>query len=159
VVRISDIASLLLPPTLLDRLDRAVRWASPPALPPEPGTYPALPGPAERLGDEEGDDERQDDGGLALEEAKPELKRPPLFKVILLNDDYTPMEFVVEVLETFFKMNREQATQIMLTVHTQGRGVCGIYTRDIAETKAAQVNQYARDNQHPLLCEIEASED
>lgn len=99
-----------------------------------------------------------DDGGLALQEARPELKRPPLYKVVLINDDYTPMEFVVEVLETFFKMNREQATQVMLTVHTQGKGVCGIYTRDIAETKAAQVNQFARDHQHPLLCEIEASE-
>ena len=109
----------------------------------------------------EDEPESEDEGGLAVEdaEAKPELKRPPLFKVVLLNDDYTPMEFVVEVLELFFKMNREQATQIMLTVHTQGRGVCGIYTRDIAETKSAQVNQYARDHQHPLLCEIEASED
>ena len=107
-----------------------------------------------------GDDEplRDDEGGLAVEEAKPKLKKPPLFKVILLNDDYTPMEFVVEVLEVFFKMNREQATQVMLTVHTQGKGVCGIYTRDIAETKSAQVNQFARDHQHPLLCEIEASE-
>ncbi|MEM1402198.1 MAG: ATP-dependent Clp protease adapter ClpS [Pseudomonadota bacterium] len=101
---------------------------------------------------------RDDEGGLAVEEAKPKLKKPPLFKVILLNDDYTPMEFVVEVLEVFFKMNREQATQVMLTVHTQGKGVCGIYTRDIAETKSAQVNQFARDHQHPLLCEIEASE-
>lgn len=98
------------------------------------------------------------DGGLALQESKPELKRPPLFKVVLMNDDYTPMEFVVEVLETFFRMNREQATHVMLTVHTQGKGVCGIFTRDIAETKAAQVNQYARENEHPLLCEIEASE-
>lgn len=98
------------------------------------------------------------DDGLALENARPELKKPPLFKVVLLNDDYTPMEFVVEVLETFFLMNREQATQVMLTVHTRGKGVCGVYTRDIAETKAAQVNQYARENQHPLLCEIEASE-
>ncbi|HBO14349.1 MAG TPA: ATP-dependent Clp protease adapter ClpS [Halieaceae bacterium] len=98
------------------------------------------------------------DGGLALENARPELKKPPLYKVVLLNDDYTPMEFVVEVLELFFLMNREQATQVMLTVHTQGKGVCGVYTRDIAETKAAQVNQYARENQHPLLCEIEASE-
>lgn len=97
-------------------------------------------------------------GGLALEESKPELKRPPLFKVVLLNDDYTPMEFVVEVLQVFFRMNREQATHVMLTVHTQGKGVCGIYTRDIAETKAVQVNQYARENEHPLLCEIEASE-
>ena len=98
------------------------------------------------------------DGGLALENAQPELKKPPLFKVVLLNDDYTPMEFVVEVLELFFLMNREQATQVMLMVHTQGKGVCGVYTRDIAETKAAQVNQYAREHQHPLLCEIEASE-
>lgn len=83
---------------------------------------------------------------------------PRMYKVLLHNDDYTPMEFVVEVLEMFFRMNREQATHVMLTVHTQGKGVCGIYTRDIAETKAAQVNQYARENQHPLLCEIEASE-
>lgn len=103
------------------------------------------------------EDEHQG-GGLALQESKPELKRPPLFKVVLINDDYTPMEFVVEVLELYFRMNREQATHVMLTVHTQGKGVCGIYTRDIAETKAAQVNQYARENGHPLLCEIEASE-
>jgi ATP-dependent Clp protease adaptor protein ClpS len=103
--------------------------------------------------------EKEDsDGGLALEESKPELKRPPLFKVVLINDDYTPMEFVVEVLEVFFRMNREQATHVMLTVHTQGKGVCGIFTRDIAETKSAQVNQYARENEHPLLCEIEALE-
>ncbi len=99
------------------------------------------------------------EGDTALKESEPQLKRPPLYKVILINDDYTPMEFVVEVLETFFRMTREQATQVMLTVHTQGRGVCGIYARDIAETKAAEVNQYSRDNQHPLLCEIEASED
>ncbi|WP_439106910.1 ATP-dependent Clp protease adapter ClpS [Congregibacter sp.] len=105
------------------------------------------------------DSDQNDHGGLALEEAKPKLKRPPLYKVVLLNDDYTPMEFVVEILEVFFKMNREQATQVMLTVHTHGKGVCGIYTKDIAETKSAQVNQYARDHQHPLLCEIEASED
>lgn len=106
-----------------------------------------------------GDQEHPDgDGDLALQESRPELKRPPLFKVVLINDDYTPMEFVVEVLEVFFRMNREQATRVMLTVHTQGKGVCGVYTRDIAETKATQVNQYARDNQHPLLCEIEASE-
>ena len=78
-------------------------------------------------GDEEGD--------LALAPAKPKLKRPPLYKVVLLNDDYTPMEFVVEVLEHFFSMNREKATQVMLAVHTQGKGVCGIYTRDVAETK------------------------
>ena len=102
--------------------------------------------------------ENQHDGDLALQEARPKLKKPPLFKVVLLNDDYTPMEFVVEVLEVFFNMNREQATHVMLTVHTRGKAVCGIYTRDIAETKMARVNQYSRQNQHPLLCEIEASE-
>jgi ATP-dependent Clp protease adaptor protein ClpS len=103
-------------------------------------------------------EESDSDGSLALQESKPALKRPPLFKVVLINDDYTPMEFVVEVLEMFFRMNREQATHVMLTVHTKGKGVCGIYTRDIAENKAAQVNQYAREHEHPLLCEIEASE-
>jgi ATP-dependent Clp protease adaptor protein ClpS len=105
----------------------------------------------------EGEDEHLD-GDLALQEAKPRLKKAPLFRVVLLNDDYTPMEFVVEVLEIFFRMNREQATQVMLTVHTHGKGVCGIYTRDIAETKMTQVNQYSRENQHPLLCDIEASD-
>jgi ATP-dependent Clp protease adaptor protein ClpS len=99
------------------------------------------------------------DGDLAVAESKPALKRPPMYKVILLNDDYTPMEFVVEILESFFYMGREQATQVMLAVHTQGKGVCGIFTRDVAETKAAQVNQYARESHHPLLAEIEASED
>lgn len=99
------------------------------------------------------------DSGLAIAPAKPKLKRPPLYRVILLNDDYTPMEFVVEVLEVFFGLNREKATQIMLMVHTQGKGVCGIYPRDIAETKAAQVNQHARDSGHPLLCETEPSQD
>lgn len=100
-----------------------------------------------------------DEGGLAVAPAKPALKRPPLYKVVLLNDDYTPMEFVVEILEQFFGMNREKATQVMLAVHTQGKGVCGIYPRDTAETKSAQVNQYARDSGHPLLCEVEPSED
>lgn len=104
-------------------------------------------------------DHEEDDGGLALQEMRPQLKRPSMYRVVLLNDDYTPMEFVVEVLEMYFSMNREQATNVMLTVHTQGKGVCGVYTRDIAETKAALVNQYARDNEHPLLCEIEAVED
>jgi ATP-dependent Clp protease adaptor protein ClpS len=99
-----------------------------------------------------------DDAGLAVESQKPKLKRPPLYKVIMLNDDYTPMEFVVEVLEVFFGMDREKATSIMLAVHTHGKAVCGIYSRDVAETKAAQVNQCARDHEHPLLCEIEAVE-
>jgi ATP-dependent Clp protease adaptor protein ClpS len=96
-----------------------------------------------------------EDHGLALQEAKPKLKRPPLFKVLLMNDDYTPMEFVVEVLESFFQMDRAKATQVMLHVHTRGRGVCGVFTRDIAETKVAQVNDYSRSNQHPLLCTME----
>ncbi|WP_075187968.1 ATP-dependent Clp protease adapter ClpS [Teredinibacter haidensis] len=100
-----------------------------------------------------------DGGGLAVEEEKPRLKKPSLYKVVLLNDDYTPMEFVVEVLEFFFGMNREKATHVMLSVHTKGKGVCGIFSRDVAETKAAQVNQYARQNEHPLLCEIEACDD
>lgn len=77
----------------------------------------------------------------------------------MLNDDYTPMDFVVETLELFFSMSREKATKVMILVHTQGKAVCGVYTRDIAETKAAQVNQYAEENEHPLLCEIEAVED
>jgi ATP-dependent Clp protease adaptor protein ClpS len=92
---------------------------------------------------------------LTVQEARPKLKRPPLFKVLLLNDDYTPMEFVVQVLETFFGMNREKATQIMLHVHTRGVGVCGVYTRDVAETKVTQVNEYSRTHQHPLMCTME----
>jgi len=96
-----------------------------------------------------------DDDGLALEEAKPKLKRPPQYKVLLLNDDFTPMEFVVHILEDFFSMNREKATQIMLNVHTKGMGVCGVYSRDIAETKVELVNSYARENQHPLKCVME----
>ncbi|AKH19813.1 ATP-dependent Clp protease adapter ClpS [Sedimenticola thiotaurini] len=96
-----------------------------------------------------------DDGGLAVETSKPKLKRPPMYKVLLLNDDYTPMEFVVLVLETFFKMDHEKATQIMLNVHTRGVGVCGVYTKDVAETKVAQVNEFSRSHQHPLLCALE----
>ena len=93
------------------------------------------------------------------QEAKPKLKRPAMFRVVLLNDDYTPMEFVVELLELFFGKTRENATRIMLSIHTEGKGVCGIYTQDVAETKAAIVNQYSRDHQHPLLCEIEPCND
>jgi len=102
------------------------------------------------------DDDRE--GGLAVQTERPKLKRPPIYKVVMINDDYTPMEFVVETLEIFFGMDREKATRVMLTVHTQGKATCGVYSRDVAETKAAQVNQYARDNEHPLLCEIEAVE-
>ena len=97
------------------------------------------------------DDEEQ----ISTQTAHPKLKQPPLYKVILLNDDYTPMDFVVHILETFFQMKRELAVHIMLQVHTQGKGVCGAYTKDIAETKVAQVNDYARARQHPLLCTME----
>jgi ATP-dependent Clp protease adaptor protein ClpS len=98
------------------------------------------------------------DSGTATATAKPKLKRPSMYKVLLLNDDYTPMEFVVHVLEVFFAMDREKATQIMLTVHTQGAAVVGIFPRDIAETKSEQVNQYAQENQHPLVSTIEMSD-
>jgi ATP-dependent Clp protease adaptor protein ClpS len=92
---------------------------------------------------------------LDVQEAKPKLKRPPLFKVILLNDDFTPMDFVVQVLRTFFGMSEEKATQIMLHVHTQGVGVCGVFSKDVAETKVRLVNDYSRQHQHPLLCTME----
>lgn len=95
------------------------------------------------------------DGSVAVEDSRPELKPPRQYKVVLLNDDFTPMEFVIEVLETFFGMDREKATRVMLHVHTRGKGVCGIFTRDVAETKVAQVNDYARSHQHPLLCSME----
>ncbi len=89
------------------------------------------------------------------EKAQPQLKRPRMYKVLLLNDDYTPMEFVVRVLEQFFNLNREKATQVMLHVHTRGKGVCGVYTYEIAETKVSQVNEFSREHQHPLMCTLE----
>jgi len=93
--------------------------------------------------------------GLVVEQARPKLKPPPLYKVILLNDDYTPMEFVVHILEYFFGMSREKATQVMLHVHTRGKGICGVYTYEIAETKVVQVNDFSQRHQHPLLCTME----
>lgn len=99
------------------------------------------------------DHESSDD--LDIQEAKPEVKRPPLFKVLLLNDDFTPMEFVVEVLKDFFGMSEEKATQVMLHVHTRGVGVCGVYSKDVAETKVRLVNDHAQTHQHPLLCTME----
>lgn len=95
------------------------------------------------------------DQGVVTEKARPDLKQPRLFKVVLLNDDYTPMEFVVHVLEVFFGMNRDRATQVMLHVHTRGKGVCGVYVHQIAETKVAQVNEFSRRHEHPLLCTLE----
>ena len=104
-------------------------------------------------------DDASGDTGSVVEEAPPQLKKPSMFKVVLLNDDYTPMEFVVDVLERFFALDRELAVRVMLKVHTEGKGVCGVFTREVAETKAGQVNKYAREYEHPLLCEIEPSED
>ena len=103
-----------------------------------------------------GDETTRDGGtGLITEVARPKLKPPPMYKVVLNNDDYTPMEFVVHILETFFGMGRDKATQVMLHVHTRGKGICGIYTKEIAETKMSQVNEYSKQNEHPLLCSIE----
>lgn len=95
------------------------------------------------------------EGSLAVEESKPKLKPPKKYKVVLLNDDYTPMEFVVQILTSFFAMNQELATKVMLTVHTKGKAVCGEYNYEIAETKVEQVNDYSRKHQHPLLCTME----
>jgi ATP-dependent Clp protease adaptor protein ClpS len=100
-------------------------------------------------------EEREGHTGIVVEEATPEVKQPPLYSVVLLNDDYTPMEFVVDVLERFFRMDRETATRVMLEVHMKGKGICGVFTYEIAETKVAQVVAYSRDNQHPLMCTLE----
>ena len=103
--------------------------------------------------------EEHDHGGydLAVEEARPKVKQPPLYRVVLINDDYTPMEFVVDILESVFGMERTRATQVMLEVHTKGKGVCGVYNFEIAETKVAQVMGIAKQHQHPLLCTMEES--
>jgi len=106
--------------------------------------------------DENNDDgvDQDQDSGL-LTKAKPKTKKPSMYKVLMLNDDYTPMEFVVYVLERFFGKNREEATQIMLHVHRRGVGICGVYTYDVAETKVNQVMDLARKEQHPLQCTLE----
>ena len=102
------------------------------------------------------DDDGGDDGDLSVVlDTKPKTKRPPLYKVLLLNDDYTPMEFVVLVLERFFGMNHAQAFEIMLTVHKKGVAVVGVFSHEIAETKVAQVMDFARKHQHPLQCTME----
>jgi ATP-dependent Clp protease adaptor protein ClpS len=98
---------------------------------------------------------KQDESVLEVERSK--VKPPPLYKVLLLNDDYTPMDFVVAVLQKFFAMSREQATRIMLKVHREGVGVCGTYPRDVAASKVEQVSSYARQHQHPLACVMEES--
>ena len=101
-------------------------------------------------------DEQRGHGDTAVETAKPKLKKPRLYRVIINNDDFTPMEFVVHVLEQFFNMDRAKATRIMLDVHNNGKGVCGLYPRDIAETKTLQVNNYSRKHNHPLMTSMEA---
>ncbi|MEM7196394.1 MAG: ATP-dependent Clp protease adapter ClpS [Pseudomonadota bacterium] len=98
----------------------------------------------------------QDNGtGLVVETTKPKVKKPPLYKVLLLNDDYTPMEFVVHLLMRFFNLSQDKAEQIMIHVHTKGVGVCGVYPREIAETKVRLVMDFASENQHPLQCTME----
>ena len=104
-------------------------------------------------GDSGGEDSGNQVGIATKTRTKP--KKPSQFKVLMLNDDYTPMEFVVEVLEVFFTLDREHATRVMLHVHQKGKGVCGVFTREIAETKVAQVTQLARERKHPLMCEME----
>lgn len=101
------------------------------------------------------DRETEHQFGTALAVERPETAKPPLYQVIILNDDFTPMDFVIVVLETFFTMDRERATQVMLHVHTRGKGICGIYTREVAETKVTHVNEFSRSHQHPLLCTME----
>jgi len=108
-----------------------------------------------------GDDEPESgepEGDVLTAPEEPQLKRPPMYKVLILNDDYTPMEFVVHILESFFVLSREKATQIMLSIHTTGSGVAGIFPRDIAETKSEQVNQYAQENNHPLMSTVEMTD-
>ena len=97
---------------------------------------------------------KQDDQVVIEREAQ-RVKPPPMYQVFILNDDYTPMEFVVSVLQKFFGMGREKATHVMLKVHREGRGVCGVYPRDVAATKVDQVVDYARQHQHPLQCVME----
>ena len=103
------------------------------------------------------DIEQRDGFDLAVDEAKPKLKPPSLYRVVLINDDFTPMEFVVDILESVFGMVRTRATQVMLEVHTKGKGICGVFSYEIAETKVAQVMSVTNQHQHPLLCTMEES--
>ena len=116
-------------------------------------SLPVLSGAA---GSNGGDKRREDDGdtGLATK-TKPKTKKPSMYKVLMLNDDYTPMEFVVHVLKRFFSMDTDEATRVMLHVHQRGVGVCGVFSYEVAETKVNQVMDFARQNQHPLQCTLE----
>ncbi|MBN8426680.1 MAG: ATP-dependent Clp protease adapter ClpS [Xanthomonadales bacterium] len=107
-----------------------------------------------------GDEDSADAAGhtshsLVLEPVKTRVGPPPMWQVLLLNDDFTPMDFVVGVLKIFFAMDHERATQVMMQVHTRGKGLCGVYTREVAETKVQLVNDYSREHQHPLMCSME----
>ena len=110
--------------------------------------------PAFAMGEDDKPDDNDNNGNVKLE-TNPKTKIPALYRVLMMNDDYTPMEFVIEVLEKFFQKNREEATQIMLHVHQRGVGVCGLYAYDLAETKAIQVMNYARKFEHPLQVQLE----
>ena len=101
------------------------------------------------------DKQLQYNDGLVVQETRPKVKRPPLYKVILLNDDFTPMEFVIVVLERFFHKNHEEATRIMMHVHQKGIGICGVFTREVGETKVRLVMAFAAQNRHPLQCTME----
>jgi ATP-dependent Clp protease adaptor protein ClpS len=122
--------------------------SAPPA-PPQPRVIVASREPTRRNGDAPGA------GAAVITRTRTQTKRPNMYRVLLLNDDYTPMEFVISILQSFFNKNPEEATQIMLHVHHNGVGECGVYTYEIAETKVAQVMDHARKNQHPLQCIME----
>ncbi len=120
--------------------------------------FVSFPAPMNGSDDNDGDDGGDNDGGPStgvVVRSKPKAKKPSMYKVIMLNDDYTPMEFVVMILEKFFTKSHDEATQIMLHVHQKGVGVCGVYTYEIAETKVTQVMDLARQHQHPLQCTLE----
>ena len=108
-----------------------------------------------RLGEMSGKRGEEGPGTGVVVKAKPKTKKPSMYKVLMLNDDYTPMEFVVHILERFFNKNRQEATRIMLHVHRRGVGICGVYTYEVAETKVTQVMDFARQHQHPLQCTLE----
>tara|TARA_R110000787_G_scaffold82815_2_gene178854 strand:- start:510 stop:950 length:441 start_codon:yes stop_codon:yes gene_type:complete len=129
----------------------------------EPGSFAAWRHAPRSAGDDDGDKDNGAGGGAGdgdvntgvVVRTKPKTKKPSMYKVIMLNDDYTPMEFVILVLERFFSKNHEEATRIMLHVHQKGVGVCGVFTYEVAETKVQQVMDLARQHQHPLQCTLE----
>lgn len=140
---------------LIGSIDLAARFVA--AMPPETGGWMDPSGRTTMSGedDDEGRGTGSDPGSGAVADVRTKLKRPSMYRVLILNDDYTPMEFVVHVLERFFNKEREEATQIMLHVHHHGVGECGIYTYEVAETKVAQVMDFSRRHQHPLQCVME----